>query len=284
MQEATRQATVHAPIGKRFEGRPETVERKDTVAFAHATNDPNPTYVSGDDVIAPMMFPVRPLLAVCGRAVLDKEVKVDLLRLVHGEQEMIFHHTLEPGDEITPVATILDLEDKGSGHLLKIGQQLVRDGIVVTEAVSGYFIRRRGGGGKKTAPPIEAPAAEPLLTATWTMDEDQSIRYAAASLDRNPIHVDMATAQAAGLPGIIAHGLCTLAMSVRELINGLADGEPTRLQRIKVRFTKPVLPGQTLTTVAWLIEQTDTERTVGFETRNSQGQIVLSQAMAVFAR
>jgi acyl dehydratase len=191
---------------------------------------------------------------------------------------------LKPWDLIAPRATILDIEDKASGQLLKISQKLMRDGECVVEAISGYFIRAAGGsGGGKKAPKAAPPPRELLLNQSWTMDPDQSVRYAEASLDKNPIHVDNDVAKAAGHPGIIAHGLCTMAMSMRELINGLAEGDPRRLKRLKVRFTKPVLPGESLTTRAWLIDQAEGSRTFGFETVNASGKPVIGNAVAVFS-
>jgi acyl dehydratase len=273
-----------ATIGKRYKGPSEFVRPEQIAAFAAATNDANTAYCGSSDAIAPMVFPVRPLLGVCGQAALDKEVQADLMRLLHGEQEMIFHDTLKPWDLIAPRATILDIEDKASGQLLKISQKLMRDGECVVEAISGYFIRATGGGGGAKKAPKEAPPQRDLLMEqSWVMDPDQSVRYAEASLDKNPIHVDNDVAKAAGHPGVIAHGLCTMAMSTRELINGLAEGDPRRLKRLKVRFTKPVLPGESLTTRAWLVEQTEGSRTIGFETVNADGKPVIGNAVAVFS-
>jgi acyl dehydratase len=272
-----------ATIGKRFRGPSEFVYPEHIEAFAQATNDDNPRYVGSDEGMAPVIFPVRPLLGVCGQAALDKELNADLMRLVHGEQEMIFHSALKPWDLITARAEITDIQDKASGQLLKISQRLMRDGECVVEATSGYFIRGPGGGGSKsdkTAP----PERDYLFEQTWKMDEDQSIRYAEASLDKNPIHTDEGVAKAAGHPRVIAHGLCTLAMSTRELINQVAGKDPTKLKRIRVRFTKIVLPGDTLHTRAWLIDQTADRKTIGFETLNTDGQVVLGNASAEFVR
>jgi len=273
-----------ATIGKRFRGPSEFVYREQTEAFAQATNDLNPAYLNGDDVVAPIVFPVRSLLGVCGQAALDKELNADLLRLVHGEQEMIFHDAIRPWDLIAARAEITDIEDKASGQLLKIGQRLMRDGECVVEATSGYFIRAQGGGGSKKTEKAPPPKRDYLFEADWSMDEDQSIRYAEASLDKNPIHVDDGVAKAAGHPRIIAHGLCTMAMSTRELVNRLAGGHTTKLKRINVRFTKIVLPGDKLHTRAWLVDETADTQTFGFETLNADGQVVLGNASAEIAR
>ena len=55
----------------------------------------------------------------------------------------------------------------------------------------------------------------------------------------------------AGLPGIIVHGLCTMAFTSKVAIDRLCGGDPARLKRLRVRFSRPVLPGQSITTKMW---------------------------------
>ncbi|MDQ4026302.1 MAG: dehydratase, partial [Actinomycetota bacterium] len=69
---------------------------------------------------------------------------------------------------------------------------------------------------------------------TTKVDDDQTFRYADASGDHNPIHLDENTAKMAGLPGIILHGMCTMAMGSKAAVNGLAGGDPTRIARVGV--------------------------------------------------
>ncbi len=88
----------------------------------------------------------------------------------------------------------------------------------------------------------------PAVTVAQTFDEDQTFRYAEASGDPMPIDLDDALAKQMGLPGIIIHGLCTMAFtSVAAIQHGCPD-DPTRLRRLAVRFAKPITPGQTITT------------------------------------
>src|SRR2546427_415173 len=84
--------------------------------------------------------------------------------------------------------------------------------------------------------------AEVVLSGVH-VDDDQTYRYRDASGDTMPIHVDNDVAKSVGLPGIIAHGLCTMAMCSQGIIKTLADGDPSRLRRLAVRFSKPVFPG-----------------------------------------
>ena len=58
------------------------------------------------------------------------------------------------------------------------------------------------------------------------VDDDQTYRYRDASGDTMPIHVDDELARSVGLPGIIAHGLCTMAMCSQSVIATVAGGDP----------------------------------------------------------
>ena len=60
-----------------------------------------------------------------------------------------------------------------------------------------------------------------------------------------------ASPRAVGLPGIIAHGLCTMAMCSQAVITTVADGDPTRLRRLAVRFAANVFPGNDVVTTVY---------------------------------
>jgi acyl dehydratase len=66
-----------------------------------------------------------------------------------------------------------------------------------------------------------------------------------------PIHLDDDFAKSMGLPGIIIHGLCTMAFTSRAVIETACADDPARLKRLAVRFSKPVLPEQTIETAIW---------------------------------
>jgi acyl dehydratase len=65
------------------------------------------------------------------------------------------------------------------------------------------------------------------------------VAYAQASGDHNPIHQDDAVARSVGLPGVIAHGMYTLALAARYVDEAL--GEPGQIAAIGAKFVRPVL-------------------------------------------
>ena len=84
---------------------------------------------------------------------------------------------------------------------------------------------------------IEVGTELPPLTVT--LRREDLVRYAGASGDFNPIHWSDRMAAALGLPGVIAHGMLTMASAVRVVTDWLDD--PADLVEYGVRFTKPVV-------------------------------------------
>ena len=76
-----------------------------------------------------------------------------------------------------------------------------------------------------------------------TPDAGLTKRYAEASGDMNPIHIDEEFAKSVGLPGCILHGLWTMAQVARAHTQ-VADGDPRALRRLAVQFRGMGFPEQ----------------------------------------
>jgi acyl dehydratase len=85
---------------------------------------------------------------------------------------------------------------------------------------------------------------EQLPDLTITPDKYLTVRYAGASGDFNPIHIDEEFAKSVGLPGRILHGLWTMSQVAR------AVGETGELKRLSVQFRGMGFPEQELTVTA----------------------------------
>ena len=88
-----------------------------------------------------------------------------------------------------------------------------------------------------------------------TPDKYLTYRYAGASGDFNPIHIDEEFAQAVGLPGKILHGLYTMAQVARAQTE--AAGGPDRLKRLRVQFRGMGLPEQEIVVRSTVREERD---------------------------
>jgi acyl dehydratase len=103
-------------------------------------------------------------------------------------------------------------------------------------------------------------AGDELPELKVTPDKHTTVRYAGASGDFNPIHIDDEFAQKVGLPGRILHGLYTMALLARALTD--AGGGPHTLQRLDVTFRGMALPEREITVSGKVSAVTDGLATV----------------------
>jgi acyl dehydratase len=95
------------------------------------------------------------------------------------------------------------------------------------------------------------------------ISKKQLIMYAGASGDFNLIHTDVETAREVGLPGVIAHGM--LSMGFLGQYAGELVGDQGFVQRLKVRFSGMVFPGDVLTCRAKVLAKDEQVHTVLLE-------------------
>jgi len=101
-----------------------------------------------------------------------------------------------------------------------------------------------------------------------TPDKYLPHRYAGASGDFNPIHIDPEFAKAVGLPNNILHGLYMMGLVARAN-SALADGDPRALRRLSVQFRGMGMPEQEIV-VSGTVKEVDDGRVV-VDTVASQG-------------
>jgi len=90
----------------------------------------------------------------------------------------------------------------------------------------------------------DVSAGMELPTLAKVVTREQVRSYADASGDQNPLHRDDDVARAAGFPGVIAHGMFTMAHLASCLVRWL--GDPGALKRLRVQFRAPVFIGDTI--------------------------------------
>jgi acyl dehydratase len=247
------------------------VTRERLAQYAEATNDPIAAHLAGD-IAAPVFAVVPAFMSIMQVAfrVAPPEVA---MRVVHGEQDFRFHRPIRPGDTIStrakPIGFVGAPNGTSAAFLLECrdaGDELVNEQYM-TAFFRGVDVGESVG---QLAPPHRFDESlrsqDPVAVVTQHVDDDQTYRYSPASGDPMPIHLDEDAARGAGLPGIIAHGLCTQAFTSWAVLTAVADGRTERLRRHAVRFAKPVLPGQDITTTIWRIGSADGVTSYAFET------------------
>ncbi|MBI3797058.1 MAG: MaoC family dehydratase N-terminal domain-containing protein [Deltaproteobacteria bacterium] len=275
-------------IGKQYPPQDYGVTAEATMQYARAYNEDNPWFFDTTrpgGIIAPPMFGVvmswLPIIMVMS----DSDLGVDLLRLLHAEQDMYFSRPVAPGDIVTSTAKILAIEAKATGESVVLEVSCTNQrGEPVQRLLFTAFIRGKGKRDKRNDEPSEEPpSGEPLLRVSQSIDLDQTYRYAHASGDHNPIHVDENMAKMAGLPGIIVHGLCTMAFASKVMIDQLCDRDPRRLKRLRTRFSRPVFPGQMITTAIWPRSDRGGLKVYAYETENPNGKAVIKDGLVEVA-
>ncbi|MEU5787976.1 MaoC family dehydratase [Micromonospora purpureochromogenes] len=123
-----------------------------------------------------------------------------------------------------------------------------------------------------------------LPTQTFRITRADLVRYAGASGDFNPIHWNDRTATKVGLPGVIAHGMFTMALVGRAVTTWA--GAPDAVVDFGVRFTRPVVvpdddEGTEIEVNAVVKEVTEEGLTRLDVTATCLGEKVLSQARAI---
>ena len=105
-----------------------------------------------------------------------------------------------------------------------------------------------------------------------TPDRYLTVRYAGASGDFNPIHIDDEFARSVGLPGRILHGLWTMAQVARAQTE--AAGGPERLRRLAVQFRGMGVPEQELTVTSKVRSVADGVALIDAEARQGDTRVV----------
>ena len=97
------------------------------------------------------------------------------------------------------------------------------------------------------------------------------------------IHLDEEFAKSVGLPGIIIHGLCTMAFTSVAAIESFTPDDPTQLRRLAVRFATIALPEQTITTKLWAADERDGRQCYAYETTSDADAVVIKDGWAEIA-
>lgn len=276
-------------LGKEYSTEPQIVEPESIRQYALATNEKNPRYLSTKpdvELVPPPLYPVVFLPPILSMLVDDsEEMDLNILRVVHAGHKMSWRETIRPRDQIRTTAKIVNMEQRGVNDILDMHILCKREETIVVEMDYRLLVRgkkaTRDGKPKGSTPVIER--GKLLAKKTTVVTDDQGIRYAEASGDHNPIHISDEIARSVGLPSAILQGLCTMAFTSQVLVDELLNGDPSRLKSMEVRFSRPLLMDQILTTEVYDAGiKDDGTHVVHFESRDAKDIPVLVRGVAQF--
>ncbi|MGH2991384.1 MAG: FAS1-like dehydratase domain-containing protein, partial [Solirubrobacterales bacterium] len=235
------------------------VGREKIREYAAAIGETSPIYYEPAEaraagfraLVAPPMFCSVYCAPAMARTAFHPDLGVDRARLVHGEQCFEWLEPVCAGDTIATGCELTNLYRQGGNTFFVFGStSRNQDG---TETVRGAYTGIvRGADGTPDAPRRGADrmakraeakqrGGAPLPEFRVTPDKYLPFRYAGASGDFTPIHLDAEFARSVGLPGIILHGLYTMAVVARAQVEAVG-GDPRLLRRLRVRFRGVALP------------------------------------------
>jgi acyl dehydratase len=181
---------------------------------------------------------------------------INYLMVVHGEQKVELHRPLPAGGAFTATSRTIGAYDKGADKgAVVINETVWTDeaGDKVATLTGSTFARGDGGFG---GPSEGAPAPHPTpsraadLSLEFATRPDQALIYRLNG-DRNPLHADPRIARQAGFDRPILHGLCTYGITCRAILQAITSFDPEPILSHQVRFSAPVIPGDTLTVDLW---------------------------------
>ena len=204
-------------------------------------------------------------------------VDINPIMILHGEQYLeIRKHPIPVVGTLISRPKISNIYDKGKGALMELDVETYdQDGNVIFFNRFATFIRGEGGfGGKKGPPPGDMPPDRPPDEIV----EERTSRHQAAiyrlSGDYNPLHIDPEFAALAGYDRPIIHGLCTFGFAGRAVLRTYCDNDPAKFKSIKVRFSRPAWPGDTIVTQMW--KEADDKIIIRAHTKERPGDYILT--------
>ena len=184
------------------------------------------------------MFAIVPAFQAAGMASMQVIPGELLGAILHGEQDFHFHRPIEPGMTLSTTADAdRDAPALLRGHRGHPRPRPARPAASWSSSSTWTTFVRGAEGAEDVGE--EAPGhafdeslreREPDAEVAQTYDADQTFRYAEASGDPMQIHLDEEFAKAVGLPGIIIHGLCTMAFTSVAVIENASPRRPDAAQ------------------------------------------------------
>lgn len=286
-------------VGSSTDAHVAEIDARWIMAYAAGIEDINGSYLDTAQprraIVAHPLFPVCvewPVVLDARRLAADDVLTRDeRVRGVHATHDVRIHRLVRPGDVLSTTATVEAVERRrpGAYEVLRL-DTIDADGLpVATTRMGTLFLGVDVDGADLTAEdpcPTRPGSTEPAATAHRDLGRGAAHIYTECARIWNPIHTDVAVAQAAGLPDIILHGTATLAMAVTAIVDHVAGRQPTRVRRIQGRFGSMVrLPSTIEIRIGTTdpVESVDSSHDVPFEVRTVNTALAISHGRVELA-
>ena len=187
----------------------------------------------------------------------DQATGVDWKQVLHGEQAIELHRPLPVAATVVAQTRVTGIIDKGEGRgALIYTEREIRDthsGDLLATLSSTTVARGEGGfGGPTPAQPLPhtVPGRDPDAVCVLKTVPQAALVYRLSG-DSNPLHADPVVARTAGFEAPILHGLCTLGVAGHAVLRTYCDYDAARFASMKLRFSAPLYPGESIRTEMW---------------------------------
>ncbi|SAL28231.1 MaoC-like dehydratase [Caballeronia cordobensis] len=213
------------------------------------------------------------VLAYPGFWAREADTGITWQKILHAEQEIRIHAPLPASGRINGTTRITGLWDKGPGKgaFLQQTREIAdaQTGRPLATVVQLSLLRGDGGfgaGGSAGAPPAPhaMPDGAPDHVCDLATPEQLALIYRLSG-DLNPLHADPAVAAAAGFARPILHGMALMGVAAHAVLRTVLDYDDARFAGMRVRFTAPAWPGDTLRTEMWMRGSTVSLRVTAVE-------------------
>lgn len=208
--------------------------------------------LQGPEVVPSMVL----VMAHPGFWMADANSGIDPEAVLHASQSFRISHPVPKSGEVESRTSVTEVVDKGAGNAA-----LIRTETRLQDAKGKQFATlervtfvRDGGGFGGSAPGAsqrrERPDAPPDYMVDLATGREQALLYRLNG-DLNPLHSDPRVAGKMGFQAPILHGLCTMGVVTHAVLKTLADYQSSSLRSLRLRFSSPVYPGETIRAEIW---------------------------------
>ncbi|MFB7532660.1 MaoC/PaaZ C-terminal domain-containing protein [Streptomyces sp. NPDC056178] len=180
-------------------------------------------------------------------------IDIDLRTMLHAGQGLEIHRPLPASGTATLRSRVAEVWDKGKAALIVLESTATGpDDEPLWTTTTRVWARGEGGFSQDPGPEERWSVPDrPADTVLTTVTTPQQALWYRLNGDLHPLHADPAFARSAGFDRPILHGLASYGLVCKALVDGVLDGEATRLTGLAVRFAGPLVPGESLVTSIW---------------------------------
>jgi acyl dehydratase len=221
------------------------IDAESAAAFGAATLDPNPRYFAGT-ALPPTAIATQAYRAQFAAMfqLVPESVFAEARGGVHGRHELFLHRPIVPDEALQTVVETHSARSSGENLRITLlhktydaDEQLVAEQWWTT-VMLGTTADPMGPALPDHAV-VDLDGRRPIAEEVVRVDLDMARRYGQVSGDFSEHHFDVEAARRSGYEGPFLHGLCTMALCARAAVRTVCGEDPTRLQRLAVRFASP---------------------------------------------